>query len=67
MAKFHREHSSLFRRKTQASIEIFLDDVPDELLDMVIVTFVYLEIKRAEFGRATLSNISEYSAYAAAV
>jgi hypothetical protein len=54
VAKYHEQKGSgLFRRgNTHASLEVFLDpgthDLPDEVLDMIIITFAYLESKRVD-------------------
>jgi hypothetical protein len=59
IAKYHEQKSSgLFRRRdTQAWIEIFLDpaknDLPEDLLDMIIVTFAFLESKRVRAAMGT--------------
>ncbi|KAH6901920.1 hypothetical protein BKA70DRAFT_1568111 [Coprinopsis sp. MPI-PUGE-AT-0042] len=66
VAKFHREHSSWFRNKTPASIEIFLDPTNGlsvELLDMIVMTFIYVDIKRVDLGNATATGVMESTVY----
>ncbi|KAJ2934597.1 hypothetical protein H1R20_g2497, partial [Candolleomyces eurysporus] len=49
VAKFHREHSGFFstREACPASLEFFGQPTP-ELIDMIVITFVHLEKRRAE-------------------
>ncbi|KAJ2921096.1 hypothetical protein H1R20_g15997, partial [Candolleomyces eurysporus] len=49
VAKFHREHSGFFstREACPASLEFFGQPTP-ELVDMIVITFVHLEKRRAK-------------------
>ncbi|KAH6901919.1 hypothetical protein BKA70DRAFT_1307764 [Coprinopsis sp. MPI-PUGE-AT-0042] len=63
VAKFHREHSGWgFRDKAQASLDIFPTPpfgLSEGLLDMIVVTFVYMETKRADMEKAATKGASE--------
>ncbi|KAH6901957.1 hypothetical protein BKA70DRAFT_677463 [Coprinopsis sp. MPI-PUGE-AT-0042] len=54
VAKFHREHSGRMgiHDQSQASLEI-MGEVSEELLDMIVITFVYMETTRAQRELAT--------------
>lgn len=54
VAKFHREHSGFMgiHGQTQASLEIF-GKVSEELTEMVLVTFVYVDAVREANHLAT--------------
>lgn len=54
VAKFHREHSGFLgiHGKTQASLEVF-GQISEPLLDMIVITFVYMETIRAQRERCT--------------
>jgi hypothetical protein len=57
VAKFHREHSGFMgiHDKTQASLEIY-GEVSEPLLDMIVITFVYMETIRAQRERCTAKS-----------
>ncbi|KAH6901959.1 hypothetical protein BKA70DRAFT_1157550 [Coprinopsis sp. MPI-PUGE-AT-0042] len=57
VAKFHREHSGFMgiHDKSQASLEIY-GQVSEPLLDMILVTFVYMETIRAQRERSTAAS-----------
>jgi hypothetical protein len=68
IAKFHREHSGALglRDKVQASLEISIFTTSNEptgmeeaLLDMILVTFVYVETIRAAREEATATVAGE--------
>ncbi|KAH6901958.1 hypothetical protein BKA70DRAFT_677471 [Coprinopsis sp. MPI-PUGE-AT-0042] len=54
VAKFHQEHSGLLgiHDKTLASLEIF-GEVSEAVLDMILVTFIYMEVVRKAREKAT--------------
>ncbi|KAH6901955.1 hypothetical protein BKA70DRAFT_1405292 [Coprinopsis sp. MPI-PUGE-AT-0042] len=58
VATFHRQHSGgvlATREKTPASLEIF-GGVSEDLLDMILSTFVYMETTRAKRSKETKAS-----------
>ena len=57
VAKYHRQHSGFMgvHDKTVASLDIF-GDLSEPLLDMIVVTFVYMETARAKRERASCAE-----------
>lgn len=53
MAKFHHEHSGFLgiHEKTRASLEVF-GEVSEAVLDMIMITFIYMEATRKQRERA---------------
>jgi hypothetical protein len=60
IAKFHREHSSFMGmgQKSQACLEIF-GDVSEPVLDMIVVTFIYMETTRAKRSKEATNTAME--------
>ncbi|KAF5342259.1 hypothetical protein D9611_002134 [Ephemerocybe angulata] len=50
VAKFHREHSGFLgiNEKCPPSLEVFGGPHPEALVDMIVITFVYMEKNRAD-------------------